>query len=1230
MPAGESEARAKTKARFDEVLKRYTDPPSEKKKSRKKNAQQQESIVLETLKKQLDLNKDSEDDGTILKNTYRPDQGSPRYIKNKLREKELSEKVNNSNGVQDAELSKGKKKSKRDLPKPASEDDNIRYFAPTDKDGSGPVSEANETLGTKVVRRKKGKEKNGTEGADGLLTDGAKAEDELLQEYQQQIVRQEARATKKSSSKMAPGKESGTTMVVALNNDVGKKKKKKLKSHDTEVEPGPSEEPRSKQRTVSSDAGGEGRGEQEVQPDEQNEREETLSSKKRKKKKIKEVKEDHEAEAPSAAQPALDDSLVLGVHIHRTDQLKTDILLSHPMVKVHVIDEVTGQYVKKEDSHRPVSSFYEQDGVEHVLPIMTQPFDFKKNKSTIPVWDEQIVFNERFGYFLQDEDESPRVTLFFEVLDFMSMDEAKANTEADRHERGFRKIAWAFLKLVGANGVLNVGSKLRLQLYCPPPRAKRQPHTVEVVEWWRRYPRRRYASTLYVAVKGLKLPEHVDPSIRSMMALQQERGSTSYSELQDEVAKKTSRRALEDKGDIFRWSRVPGQVCRIPNKPMLSFRGGQMGCLTLRFSHAGRRLAAGCADRDAFPVVVYEIPSGKVLAAFNGHLSIVYDLCWSRDDLSLLSASSDGTVRIWDVERMQSIAKKVLPHPSFVYATQYHPVTQELVVTGGYDCLIRVWNVNVRDVNGQLLHEFEGHKTFINALCFDSEGMRMYSGDNGGSIVVWNSPAESGASQRTTQLWNVEREIGESDLKGISISGLEVHPNGRRLLIHAKDSIVRVMDLRILVVKKYVGITNYRERIRSTFSPCGSFIFSGSEDGMAYVWNADTGDRVAVYTELCYPRPLRDVAFHPHENMVAFCAFGDNQPVLVYIYDRKVAQMEVESMKGLKQRSPAETGALRNTSDTAAFPESSTSSTVDRFARAARLSLKMQHVKQKLDSVLNRNPSAVDHLYEHGGISSTGWERPQEASFLFNTMSSDPFLPAPSVLSPHSKVRLPGAPLIPPQPSLGSSSRFSPVGQRFSHAPSLQLQTGLDDRLSSSLRAEADSFVPVQQTVISLYDYSANRSDELSVCRGDVIQVLYKDNDNWWFGRLGRGQQGYFPANYVVDQRDFEEELSHAMETNPSLLEQLNQSAERSTPTKTSAVVSASGELRFISEHDSDSDIPSGLDRKKKRKAKRPPGGSAQSAPSDPEVPSTSGTKRTACRPLPKRGESSNPREDDK
>lgn len=49
-----------------------------------------------------------------------------------------------------------------------------------------------------------------------------------------------------------------------------------------------------------------------------------------------------------------------------------------------------------------------------------------------------------------------------------------------------------------------------------------------------------------------------------------------------------------------------------------------------------------------------------------------------------------------------------------------------------------------------------------------------------------------------------------------------------------------------------------------------------------------------------------------------------------------------------------------------------------------------------------------------------------------------------------------------------------------------------------------------------LYDYLAQRSDELTLICGDRIKVLYKDNVNWWMGELDDGQQGFFPANYVV------------------------------------------------------------------------------------------------------------------
>lgn len=34
-----------------------------------------------------------------------------------------------------------------------------------------------------------------------------------------------------------------------------------------------------------------------------------------------------------------------------------------------------------------------------------------------------------------------------QILDFISMEEARTNVSVDYHERGFRKIAWAFLKV---------------------------------------------------------------------------------------------------------------------------------------------------------------------------------------------------------------------------------------------------------------------------------------------------------------------------------------------------------------------------------------------------------------------------------------------------------------------------------------------------------------------------------------------------------------------------------------------------------------------------------------------------------------------------------------------------------------------------------------------------------------------------------------------------------------
>ncbi|XP_077208099.1 jouberin [Paroedura picta] len=1185
MPAVESEAKAKTKVRFEEIFRSHVGL-TDKKKSKKKTLSTQENIVLETFKNHLDLDKESRNDEVIINNTYIPEEKSPRFTKNKLRDKTLvAEKINNNVvSGEESNRARSSKKKKEQL----NEEEN-GYEAILDS-FEKQIHVFSKKTPRSVFQADVPHQKGDSSIRSGLNEVRERLEvdeeEQLIQAYQQQMAKEEANAIKKKIKKKLKEQMSNFTShvqnhEVVLNNEVGKKMKKKkevplisepetsamsLSELQNDLEEDDMVKRKSSERQLKSvfEENDVLREKELLEGHIDKQKSKGRKTKRKSKKALEENLDNTEENAPYVAsgsvspesKPAFDDSLVLGVYIHRSDRLKTDLMVSHPMVKIHVIDQKTGLYVKKEHSNRAVSSFYEQEQVGHILPIMTQPYDFRGFKSTLPQWEEQIVFNERFNYFLQDSEESPSTILFFEIIDFLSMGHAKANSDVQIQESGFRKICWAFLKLVGANGVLNVGGKLRLQLYCPPPRSRTQLNVVEVYDWWAKCPRSHYPSTLYVTIKGIKLPDHVDPSFRSMMAIQQEYHSPSFLNMQSDVSKNADDSVQQVKREEpFKWSKLPGQVCRIPNKHLFSLRAGDTGCFCIRFSEDGRTLAAACAGKDGYPVILYEIPSGQYLREFYGHLNIIYDLCWSKDSQHLLTASSDGTARMWKIEAQATSALKVFPHPSFVYTAKFHPVADHIIVTGCYDSMIRVWNAKVNEIHGQLLQEFDGHRSFINTLCFDKEGLHMFSGDSTGLIIIWNTVIK-GSSQSSIQHWGIDKEIQEDDIKGTPVNHLEVHPNGRRLLIHARDSTVRIMDLRIFATKKYIGASNYREKIRSTLTPCGTFLFSGSEDGIAYVWNPETGDQVAMYSDLSFSSPLRDVAFHPHEHMVSFCAFGQNHPILVYIYDYKVAQREAELVKdfrGLRLSASPRGPQLLSSSTDISIQKDSIISQPDQLASISRVSMRMQKVKQKLDSV---------------------------------TASSSSGLPSPSLLSPHSRLRLAstlGEPRIPLYPLSTQSGSFVPVGNPLSRTLSAGLHTSGEFPASSLYMKGDTNSSPVQETVVALYDYTAHRSDELTIHRSDIIQVLYKDNDNWWFGTLMNGQQGYFPANYVVGESHHEEQPSSeiAEDSTPLLCNEPVEAASLVMP-ETSAIISMSGDPQFVSENDPESLNPQ--DTKKKTK----------------------------------------------
>ncbi|XP_061425412.1 jouberin isoform X2 [Lethenteron reissneri] len=1155
-----------TRTRIEDVLKSYAGGQiSSEKKRRKKKVAESDAFVLESLRRSLDLQKSSENEETILHNTYNQEQQSPRFNKNKQRERVPTAKKSSNVMAEDIEATdakiKKKKKKKRQLP----------LLPPDEDDPGGYTTSEVFTISDKIKEDKQQLILEPSTPSDDQPKKPRKKRETMTQ-GEEVVTKIKIRKEPTLNNETI---EADRTMTLADldNSPLPAVRRAKVKSRTpsrgrevrtAEGSPEPpvprprrSREGREKSRAAMSPD----RPDEEVALTEEGE--ETArrpkAARRTKKKNAKAVAGGKEASSMEVAQEAErreEDEQALGVFVHRTDRLASDPLLACALVRVYLVDAATGQHVRKEDCEQLAAAPSQPGSSDTEHPLTTQPCDVRTHRSLLPEWEEQLVFPHRLGPFLRVEPGAARVLLFFEVVDLVSMDETQTNYSALQTDSGGRRcLAWAFLKLVGANGAVNVGGKMRLQLFYPPARFRHAAGVLPVYEWYAKHARLRYPATIYVTVKGLRLPSQLDPSGRSVMALQQEQGSRAPDEPGSGAASSPVR--ASQRRDALKWSRLPGQTCYIPNKLALTLKAGTAGCFRVRFSPDGRALAAACVHRDSHPVFVFEVPSGQLLMELPGHLGLVYDLSWSHDSSHLLSSSSDGTARLWNVEGRVRAAEKVLPHPCFTYAGQLHPgATAAVAVTGAYDGMLRVWDVGgatgTRD--GRLLRELDGHRGYVNAVCFDADGLQMFSGDSTGVVLVWRTFVSQTANSDPLRDWAVTKEIKEPDLKGVPINHLWAHPNGRRLLVHARDSALRLIDVRVQVTRKFTGASNQRERVHSCVSPCGTFLLSGSEDGVAYVWNIDTGDQVAMYSELGYQAPVRDVHFHPHEHMVAFCCHGDAQPVLVFAYDHKVAQTEARSYRDVQEPSSAAPGHLAagnsrgprwlgSTGPTG--PASWTAvetlghGTGDAAAAAASLfPSRLQSVRRKLDSVLadSLKPGATtaDYDTERTVGSSLAWNSPVPFSGGDHIAQGGGQGPrghaaslAPSLLSPHSWTPASAslASRMMPNPAHQPGGLFSPVG-RVGRPPSLRLHMNESGSGAAGLRLEAEGDPAVQETVVALYDYTARRSDELSLRRGERVLVLFKDNESWWFGQADgpAGAQGYFPASYVADQKTYEDE----------------------------------------------------------------------------------------------------------
>uniref|UniRef100_A0AAV2JVE0 SH3 domain-containing protein n=1 Tax=Knipowitschia caucasica TaxID=637954 RepID=A0AAV2JVE0_KNICA len=63
-------------------------------------------------------------------------------------------------------------------------------------------------------------------------------------------------------------------------------------------------------------------------------------------------------------------------------------------------------------------------------------------------------------------------------------------------------------------------------------------------------------------------------------------------------------------------------------------------------------------------------------------------------------------------------------------------------------------------------------------------------------------------------------------------------------------------------------------------------------------------------------------------------------------------------------------------------------------------------------------------------------------------------------------------------------------------------------------RLFAGDFESAKTEVVAIYDYSADKEDELSFQEGAIIYVVKKNEDGWYEGVMN-ATTGLFPGNYV-------------------------------------------------------------------------------------------------------------------
>ncbi len=260
------------------------------------------------------------------------------------------------------------------------------------------------------------------------------------------------------------------------------------------------------------------------------------------------------------------------------------------------------------------------------------------------------------------------------------------------------------------------------------------------------------------------------------------------------------------------------------------------------FSADGQRLASASSDQT---VKFWDVLKGEEATTVASKIKEVQALAFSRDGHWLAAENSINTVTLWDAATGREVRKFSSNKPlgvlgsSWVYSIAFSPDGRWLAA-GLDDKTVRLWEVET----GRSIRDLTAAHRSVIYTAFSPDGRWLASGGDDKTIKIWE--VATGKEIRTLR--------GHKK----AVYAAVFSSNGRYLASASADKTVKLWD--IATGREIRTLTGHGSDVTSiAFSPDSRWLASGSWDKTIKIWDVQTGQELRTLTG--YDHHIYAVAF---------------------------------------------------------------------------------------------------------------------------------------------------------------------------------------------------------------------------------------------------------------------------------------------------------------------------------------------------------------------------------